>query len=176
MYEPDPAVVRAASEGDMDSFAELVRAYQTPVFRFLRHFLGDAAMAEDVAQETFVRAYQQLGSFRAQSKFSTWVFAIARNAGLDAVRARGRRLRLVERAAPPPPAVDPEASAELAAALGALSTRLGEPLLLVEVLGLTYREAAEVLAVPEGTVKSRVFSARRELVAWYDTRERSLEV
>jgi RNA polymerase sigma-70 factor (ECF subfamily) len=168
VYEPDPAVVRAASEGDVDSFAELVRGYQTPVFRFLRHFLGDAGMAEDVAQETFVRAYQRLGSFRFQSKFSTWVFSIARNAGVDAVRSQGRRLRLVERAGPPTPSVDPAASAEVEAALAALAPRLREPLLLVEVLGLTYREAASMLGVPEGTVKSRVFHAREALAAWFE--------
>ena len=167
MYEPDPAVVRAASEGDVDSFAELVRGYQTPVYRFLRHFLGDPGMAEDVAQETFVRAYQRMGSFRFQSKFSTWVFSIARNAGVDAVRSQGRRLRLVERAAPPAPSVDPAASAEVTTALAALAPRLREPLLLVEVLGLTYREAAEVLGVPEGTVKSRVFHAREALADWF---------
>ena len=167
MYEPDPAVVRAASEGDVDSFAELVRGYQTPVYRFLRHFLGDATMAEDVAQETFVRAYQRLGSFRFQSKFSTWVFSIARNAGVDAVRSQGRRLRLVDRAAPPTPSVDPAASAEVTASLAALAPRLREPLLLVEVLGLTYREAAAVLGVPEGTVKSRVFHAREALADWF---------
>ena len=168
MYEPEPAVVRAAAEGDVDSFAELVRGYQTPVYRFLRHFLGDATMAEDVAQETFVRAYQRLGSFRFQSKFSTWVFSIARNAGVDAVRSQGRRLRLVDRADPPSPSVDPAASAEVAASLAALAPRLREPLLLVEVLGLSYREAASVLGVPEGTVKSRVFHAREALAAWFE--------
>ena len=167
MYEPDPAVVRAASEGDVDSFAELVRAYQTPVYRFLRHFLGDATMAEDVAQETFVRAYQRLASFRFQSKFSTWVFSIARNAGVDAVRSQGRRLRLVDRAAPPTPSPDPAAAAEVESSLAALAPRLREPLLLVEVLGLSYREAAAMLAVPEGTVKSRVFHAREALAAWF---------
>lgn len=176
MYEPEPALVRAASTGDADAFAEIVRAYQGPVQRFLRHLVGDAALAEDVAQETFVRAYQRLASFRAESKFSTWVFSIARNAGLDAVRARGRRLRLVERAPLLPPAVAPDTSAELAAALAALPPKHREPLLLVEVLGLSYSEAAAVLSVPEGTVKSRVFHARRTLAAWYDAKEHAGEV
>lgn len=176
MYEPEPAVVRAASSGDADAFAQLVRAYQGPVQRFLRHLVGDATLAEDVAQETFVRAYQRMGSFRSESKFSTWVFSIARNAGLDAVRARGRRLRLVERASLLPPAVAPDASAELAAALAALPTKHREPLLLVEVLGLSYSEAAAVLAVPEGTVKSRVFHARRAVADWYEAKERCGEV
>jgi RNA polymerase sigma-70 factor, ECF subfamily len=176
VYEPEPALVRAASTGDTDAFAELVRAYQGPVQRFLRHLLGDATLAEDVAQETFVRAYQRMASFRSESKFSTWVFSIARNAGVDAVRARGRRLRLVDRAPTPSPAVHPEASAELAAALAGLPTELREPLLLVEVLGLTYREAADVLTMPEGTVKSRVFRARQVLVAWYDDKEHVREV
>jgi RNA polymerase sigma-70 factor (ECF subfamily) len=152
----------------MDSFAELVRAYQTPVYRFLRHLLGDAGMAEDVSQETFVRAYQRLGSFRFQSKFSTWVFSIARNAGVDAVRSQGRRLRLVDRATPPAPSGDPALAAEVAASLAALVPRLREPLLLVEVLGLSYKEAAAELGIPEGTVKSRVFHAREALAAWFE--------
>jgi RNA polymerase sigma-70 factor (ECF subfamily) len=166
--EPDPSVVRAASEGDVDAFAALVRTYQAPVYRFLRHFLGDATLAEDVAQETFVRAYQRLGTFGFRAKFSTWVFSIARNAGVDAVRSQGRRLRLVERAQPPVPSGDPAASAEVSAAVAALEPRLREPLLLVEVLGLTYREAAAMLDVPEGTVKSRVFHAREALAAWFE--------
>jgi RNA polymerase sigma-70 factor (ECF subfamily) len=166
VHEPDPETVRAAAAGDERALEELVRSFQAPVWRFLRHLLGDATLAEDVAQETFVRMYQRLGSFRHQAKFSTWLLQIARNAGVDALRRRARQLRVVEAAPRPPGGSDPAARAELQAAVGGLKPRLREALLLVEVLGLTYREAATVLRVPEGTAKSRVFTAREQLWQW----------
>jgi RNA polymerase sigma-70 factor (ECF subfamily) len=165
--EPDPAAIRAAMAGDLAAFEQLVRAYQTPVWRFLRHLLGDPELAEDITQETFIRLYQRLPSFAFRSKFSTWVLQVARNAGIDALRGRQRRDRLL--AAVPPPASRgsaPEQRAELAAAIASLRPKLREALLVVEVLGLTYREAAVVLGAPEGTVKSRVFQARERLSAW----------
>ncbi|MGH9224969.1 MAG: RNA polymerase sigma factor [Acidimicrobiales bacterium] len=166
LQEPHPSDVRAAAAGDVAAFERLVRAYQADVWRFLTRFLGDAALAEDVAQDTFLRAYLRLGSFRFECKFSTWVLQIARNAGLDALRARMRRVRLHDAAPAPPPTQDPVATAEVAAALASLGPNLREALLLVEVLGLTYREVAEVTGVPEGTVKSRVFKARSRLAGW----------
>jgi RNA polymerase sigma-70 factor, ECF subfamily len=166
--EPEPAVVRAAMAGDLAAFERLVRGYQAHVWRFLRHLLGDAALAEDVTQETFLRLYQRLPTFAWRSAFSTWVFRVARNAGVDALRSARRQERLLEALPPPPPAPPPEARVEARAALSSLSPKLREALLLVEVFGFTYREAGQVLAVPEGTVKSRVFQARVRLAAWWD--------
>jgi RNA polymerase sigma-70 factor (ECF subfamily) len=164
--EPDPAVVRAAAAGDLGAFEQLVRAYQVPVWRFLRHLLADAALAEDVTQETFLRAHQRLGTFAFRSRFSTWLFAIARHAGIDALRVRARRDRLAAAAVPPAPVGDASLRTEVAASVASLPDRLREAFLLVEVLGLTYREVAESAGVPVGTVKSRVFRARRLLVTW----------
>jgi RNA polymerase sigma-70 factor, ECF subfamily len=164
--EPEPAVVRAAMDGDLAAFERLVRCYQAHVWRFLRHLLGDAALAEDVTQETFLRLYRRLPTFAGRSAFSTWVFRIARNAGVDALRAARRHERLLAELPPPPPGPAPDARVELMAAVASLSPKLREALLLVEVFGFTYREAAGVLAVPEGTVKSRVFQARVKLTAW----------
>jgi RNA polymerase sigma-70 factor (ECF subfamily) len=166
--EPDPAVVRAAAAGDLAAFELLVRRYQAHVWRFLRHLLGDAALAEDVTQETFLRLYQRLPTFAGRSRFSTWVFRVARNAGIDALRAVRRQDRLLEALPAPAPGPAPEARVEAMAAVASLSPKLREALLLVEVFGFAYREAAEVLAVPEGTVKSRVFQARLRLTAWRD--------
>jgi RNA polymerase sigma-70 factor, ECF subfamily len=166
--EPAPAEVRAAMEGDLAAFERLVRCYQAHVWRFLRHLLGDAALAEDVTQETFLRLYQRLPTFAGRSRFSTWVFRIARNAGIDALRAAGRHDRLLAALPPPPPGPPPDARVEAMAAVASLSPKLREALLLVEVFGFTYREAAEVLRVPDGTVKSRVFQARLRLTAWRD--------
>jgi RNA polymerase sigma-70 factor, ECF subfamily len=166
--EPAPAEVRAAMDGDLAAFERLVRCYQAHVWRFLRHLLGDAALAEDVTQETFLRLYQRLPTFAGRSRFSTWVFRIARNAGIDALRAAGRHDRLLAALPPPPPGLPPDARVEVLAAVASLSPKLREALLLIEVFGFTYREAAEVLRVPDGTVKSRVFQARVRLTAWRD--------
>jgi RNA polymerase sigma-70 factor (ECF subfamily) len=166
--EPEPAVVRAAAAGDLAAFELLVRRYQAHVWRFLRHLLGDAALAEDVTQETFLHLYRRLPTFAGRSKFSTWVFRVARNAGIDALRAVRRQDRLLEALPAPAPGPAPDARVEAMAAVASLSPKLREALLLVEVFGFTYREAAEVLAVPEGTVKSRVFQARLRLTAWRD--------
>ncbi len=166
MEEPDPALLRAAAAGDLDAFEALVRIYQQPIWRFLCHLVRDQALAEDLAQETFLRAFRNLGGFAHQSRFSTWLFQIARNAGIDALRRRERRSRLLEVAPEAGPRPSPEAGAELNAGLEALSPKLREALLVVEVLGYRYREAALILGVPEGTVKSRVHQARERLVAW----------
>jgi len=164
--EPDPVLVRAAAAGDLDAFEALVRSYQQPVWRFLCHLVRDPGLAEDLAQETFLRVHRHLAGFAHQSRFSTWVFQIARNAGIDALRARDRRARLLEAVPEPAARPSPEGGTELNAGLDALSPKLREALLVVEVLGYRYREAAVILEVPEGTVKSRVHQARERLVAW----------
>jgi len=174
--EPEPAVVRAAMAGDLAAFERLVRCYQAHVWRFLRHLLGDDALAEDVTQETFLRLYQRLPTFSWRSKFSTWVFRVARNAGIDALRSRRRHDRLLEALPAPRPVPGPDSRAEAWAAVASLSPKLREALLLVELFGLTYREAAEVLRVPEGTVKSRVFQARLRLAAWRSEEGRAGEL
>ncbi|MGH7357720.1 MAG: RNA polymerase sigma factor [Candidatus Rokuibacteriota bacterium] len=169
MQEPDPEVIRAAAAHDVDAFDAIVRAYQPQVWRFLRHYLGDDTLAEDVTQETFIRVYRRLHTFRFRSKFSTWIMHVARNAGTDELRARQRRTRLVQALEPgATTATTTDASRrveidEALAALAALSPRLRETLLLVELFGFTYREAAAALGVPEGTAKRRVFEARRQL-------------
>jgi RNA polymerase sigma-70 factor, ECF subfamily len=167
VQEPDPATIRAAAAGDLAAFEQIVRAYQQHVWRFLRRLVGDGTVAEDVAQETFLRAFHRLPTFTFQAKFSTWLFQIARNAGIDELRSRQRRTRLASVAPPPrPSAAPPEARAEIEAALASLPIDLREAVVLVEVLGLRYREVALVLGVPEGTVKSRMFSARSRLHRW----------
>jgi RNA polymerase sigma-70 factor, ECF subfamily len=166
LHEPDPGTVRAAADGDLAAFEELVRAYQAQVWRFLRHLLGDAVLAEDVTQETFLRVFQRLRTFRYRSRFSTWVFQVARNAGIDALRARARQERLARLTPPPSAVAGADSGADIVAALSCLSVKLRESLLLVEVLGLRYREVAQVLGIPEGTVKSRVAQARRRVTAW----------
>jgi RNA polymerase sigma-70 factor (ECF subfamily) len=175
--EPEAALIRAASDGDAVAFERLVRHLQDHVWRFLCHFLGDHALAEDVAQETFLRVYRRLPTYQARAKFSTWVFQIARNAGVDALRSRARRDRLVTAVPPPAPSTPaPAGTTEVAEAVASLRPKPKEALLLVEVYGLTYQEAADVLGVPEGTVKSRVHQARRDLTAWLASEEQTSDV
>lgn len=166
MEEPDPELIRAAANGDQAAFATLVRAYQALVWRFLCRLLRDRALAEDVTQETFIRVFIKLPSFEFRSKFSTWVFAVARNAGIDAIRARSRADRLAQRVArdSSPVVASPPAQVDLEMAIAALPARLQEAFLLVEIVGLRYEETAEVLRVPVGTVKSRLHHARKALV------------
>lgn len=167
MEEPDPRVIRAAAAGDHEAFSDLVRAWQMPVLRYLERLLGDRQVAEDVAQEAFVRCYLHLGRYTFKGKFSTWLMSIAHNAGIDAVRKRTRGERATARLPPPRPSSDPASRVELAEALAHLPVKLRSALVLVEVIGLRYREAAEVLGIPEGTVKSRVSHARERVVAWF---------
>lgn len=166
MQEPDPNLVRRARDGDRHAFDEIVRTLRPPVVRYVDHLLRDHALAEDVTQEAFVRCYRNLDRYHFEGRFTTWLVQIAHNAGIDAIRARDRHRRAWDRVPPPAPATDPHARAEVRAALAALPARLREPLLLVEITGFTYAEAAEVLGIPAGTVKSRVFHARRRLARW----------
>ena len=173
--EPDPATIRAAAAGDGRAFEDLVREHQVPVLRFLRHLLDDDAAAEDVTQETFVRVHRRLDTFTFRSRFSTWVFQIARNAATDELRGRQRRARLTAVAPAPAPGSAPDARAELRAALASLSPTVVEALVLVEVFGMAYAEVAQILDVPVGTVKSRVHQARLKLHHWYGAGEDAAE-
>jgi len=168
VQETDPVLIRAAMAGDVRAFEQIVRQHQQSVWRYLRRLLGDPTAAEDVAQETFLRVYRRLPSFAFRARFSTWVFQIARNAGLDELRRRARADRVVRSAQALPATVDGPAVArvEIDAALATLPVDQREALLLVEVLGIRYAEAATVLGVPVGTVKSRVFGARVRLTDW----------
>src|SRR5215510_13637534 len=171
-------MIRAAAAGDLVAFEKIVRAYQQNIWRFLRRFLGDAAAAEDVAQEVFLRLYRSLPSFAHQAKFSAWVFKIARNAALDELRRQKRRERLVVAAATA--ALDDaadaggttgEAKVEIEAALASLPADLRETVVLVEVFGLPYAEVSAVVGAPVGTIKSRMFQARERMQDWARTAE-----
>lgn len=171
MEEPDARLIRAAAGGDHDAFSAIVRAWQPAVLRYLRRLLGDPAAAEDVAQEAFLRCYVHLHRYTFQGKFSTWLISIAHNSAIDSVRKQSRHDRATARLSRPAPVSDAVSRVELDAALAHLPVKLRAALLLVEVVGLRYREAAVVLGVPEGTVKSRVAHARERLVAWFSRGE-----
>ena len=162
MRDPDPRTVQRARGGDLPAFEELVRAYQADVFAFARHLTRDQSMAEDVTQETFLRAFRFMGGFRGDEKFGSWLFSIARNCSMDALRRQRPPFPqpLVEAAGS---VADASARIELDAALRSVSVEHREAFLLVEVFGLSYQETADVLGVAVGTVKSRMFRARQAL-------------
>jgi RNA polymerase sigma-70 factor, ECF subfamily len=163
VQDPDPRILVRAREGDLGAFEELVRQYQADVWRFAFHFTRDRAMAEDVTQEAFLRAFRFLRTFRGDSKFTSWLFRIARNCAMDALRSRKSTV-----AKEPPPPVgppDPESRLELAAALSAVSEEHRQPFLLIEVFGMSYQEAADVLHLRVGTVKSRMHRARQAMMS-----------
>lgn len=163
MQDPDPRTLARAREGDTGAFEDLVRAYQADVWRFAYHFTHDRAMADDVTQDAFLRAFRFLKSFRGDSRFTSWLFRIARNCAMDALRQRSSQAAKE----PPPPLgpPDPQARLEIESALGAVSPEHREPFLLIEVFGLSYQEAADVLKLRVGTVKSRMHRARQAMMA-----------
>ena len=85
--DPDPRTLERARRGDAGAFEDLVRAYQGDVWRFAYHFTRDRALADDVTQEAFLRAYRFLKGFRGDSRFTSWLFRIARNCAMDQIRA-----------------------------------------------------------------------------------------
>lgn len=152
---------------------QLVRLHQAGVRAFVHGMLGDRVLAEDVAQEAFLRAWRGLGAFRGDAAFSTWLYTIARRAALDEVRRPAVRTVPVEEAweLADGRADDPVLRGDLDRAMQALEPAQREAFLLVVVLGLSYQEAGGMLGCPAGTVASRVFRARVRLAAALSVRE-----
>lgn len=165
MDGPDAADVVAAASGDVAAFERLVRQTQGPVWRYVVHLIGDRALAEDVSQEVFLRTHRKLHTLEDPERFMAWLLAMARNAAYDAGRYRKRRpVELVgDRDLESTRDGDPHIEVEIRDALDRIDESLREALVLVAVIGLTYLEVAEITGVPAGTVKSRVFRARKQL-------------
>ena len=165
----DTALTLAAQSGDLDAFETLVRAHTPAVYAHALRFFGDTSAAEDVVQEVWIKVYRALPTFDGRARFSTWLYRVTRNACLDQVR-HGKRVPVPADPVDGPPAPgdlgDAVAlSASLEHALAQLTQEDRDALSAVSVFGLSYSEAAEIFSVPVGTVKSRVFRARRSLAA-----------
>ena len=163
----EAALVRAARDGDRESFMQLVRVHQAGVRAFVHGLLGDRTLAEDVAQEALLRAWRGLGGFRGDAAFSTWLYTIARRVALEEVRRPALRTVPVDQAGvlADRRAGDPVARSDLERALQGLEPAQREAFLLVVVLGLSYQEVGGMAGCPAGTVASRVFRARTRLAA-----------
>jgi RNA polymerase sigma-70 factor (ECF subfamily) len=161
--DPDPRTLERARRGDLDAFEDLVRTYQADVYRFAASLTRDRSLAEDVTQDAFLRAFRFIRGFRGETRFGSWLFSITRNCANDAMRRRRFPLVRDQERAVAASVADASARAELDVALESVSAEHRESFLLVEVFGLSYQEAADVLGVAVGTVKSRMFRARRAL-------------
>lgn len=176
--DPDLASLERARAGDNGAFEALVLRYQARIVNYASAMVHDAGAAEDVAQETFVRAWRALGRFRGESTFKTWLYRIATNVARTHLDRRGRRARIADRslddeAEPlqagdvPSPAPDAETALvrreAIDRALSELPDELRQALVLRDVEGLDYKEIAGVTGAPIGTVESRIFRARRRL-------------
>ena len=164
------ALALRARDGDRAAAGEFVAATQSQVWRLLVH-LADAAVAEELAQETFERALGALRRYRGDAPARSWLLSIARRVAADHLRRRARRP--VSPAAPAEddrplghaPGSDPAESVAVRHALDALDPDRREALMLTQVIGLSYDEAAAVCRCPIGTIRSRVARARADLVA-----------
>ena len=162
-------IARVLLREDHNAFGELVRRHQSPVRIFLtRMTRGDSHLADDLAQETFLKAWQKLYTYRGSAKFSTWLFGIAINEFRRAARVR-KEIATDDLADPPP---EPQTAAtdlnshvrlDLADALKTLNTDERAAILLCCQNGLSHDEAAQVLDCPLGTVKTNILRGKEKL-------------
>lgn len=171
--------VAAALDGDNKAFGKLVERYQKKVYGLAFGILRNREDAWDVAQDAFVKAYKNLGTFEGNAAFYTWLYRITYNLSLDVLRSKGRRQteelteQTQEAAGDDSPRPEhPSETAErreLADVVKQAMTKLTEKhraiIVLREIEGLSYEEMAEVLQISKGTVMSRLFHARRNLAA-----------
>jgi RNA polymerase sigma-70 factor (ECF subfamily) len=156
----------AAKDGDRTALSSFVRRSQADVWRFCAH-AGDRDAADDLTQETFLRAIGALRSFRGESSARTWLLSVAARVCADAVRKSKRQRALLDRFRvnrPPTLVADHAGAVDLDDLVAALEPQRRAAFVLTQVLGLSYEETAEVCGCPVGTIRSRVGRARMDLV------------
>lgn len=180
----DQQVVVLAKEGRDAAYRELVRRYERPVFSLVYRMVRDRELAEDLAQETFVKALNAIESYRPEFKFSSWIFKIANNAAIDHLRRReldtlsldgspnaetpdaveATALQVSDRTETPLEELEArELGGAIEVAIGQLRPEYRACILLRHVEGRPYEEIAEMLSLPLGTVKTYIHRARNEL-------------
>jgi len=178
--ELDRALVERVQNGDKRAFDLLVRKYQHKVIALVSRYVRSHAECEDIAQESFIRAWRALGSFRGDSAFYTWLYKIAVNTAKNHLVAMGRRPptddvdaedavfmagaeRMQDSATPEREMMRQEIEQSVFSTVQALPEELRTAITLREVDGLSYDEIAEAMGCPIGTVRSRIFRAREAI-------------
>ena len=176
----DLDLVRRACGGDGEAFGLLVERYQDYIYNAVVHLVGAGQDAEDLTQETFLKAYRSITGFRRKAQFSTWLYGIMLNCVRSHWRKAGRHgevTSLSPGAADQDPLPEPPASGEeplagvtrretvelVRRSIGGLPEDLREVIVLRDLQGMSYEELADCLGLPLGTVKSRLFRARSAL-------------
>jgi RNA polymerase sigma-70 factor (ECF subfamily) len=176
----DTDLVARALGGSEQAYAELVRRYERPLYSLILRLVRDPALAEDLAQDVFVKAIRALGSYDPSRKFSSWLFKIAHNTTIDHLRRRSLDtdpletteddvldpLHVVADTSSPDPESELERrqlGAALDRAVAGLRPEYREVMLLRFREGLPYEEIAEITGLPLGTVKTHIYRARREM-------------
>lgn len=172
------ALMEQCRRQDFEAFGKLVDLYQSRIIGFIKRMVRNSEEAEDISQEVFIRAFQNLSKFDGRSSLRTWLFRIAYNLCVDSARKKGRYLpdsglvdsetdEVIEISDPKwnPETVilDEEMRAVIEGSVGTLSDKLRTVLLLHDKEELGYIELSEMLAIPVGTVKSRLFLARQHV-------------
>ncbi len=180
--EIDQQLVERAQRGDKQAFDLLVIKYQRKLARLLSQFIRDSAEVEDVTQETFVKAYRSLPSFRGESAFYTWLYRIGINAAKNFLVAQKRRAsattngfeiedaenfeegtQLRELNTPESELMSRQIAQTVHQTLEVLPEELRTAITLREIEGLSYEEIANIMNCPTGTVRSRIFRAREAI-------------
>ena len=166
----DVALLNRYLEGDIAAFDELVRAHEDRVFGICLRIMGNRDAALDAVQETFLTVFRKADRYEAKAAFSTWLYRVAVNTCYDQLRKAKRR-----RTEPLPETTDPadrqsgdefdavELRPEIEKALAKIPVDFRSAVVLVDVQGLSLEQASQILDVPIGTVKSRVFRGRKQL-------------
>ncbi len=181
--EQEAAVIQAVLDGDINAYELLVKEYEKNVYNLALRMVGNSEDAADMSQEAFIKAYNSLTSFRGDSKFSVWLYRIVSNVCLDYLRSRGRRqtvslstenddgedveIDIADETQSPERLLDRRLTRDaVRRGLAALPPEHRQILLLREIQGLSYDEIADALGIEAGTVKSRIFRARKKLCAF----------
>ncbi len=181
--EEESRIVQKVIKGDVNAFEKLVLAYEKNVYNIALRMTGNSEDASDMTQEAFIKAYNSLQAFRGDSKFSVWLYRIATNVCLDFLRSRSRRptvslsvednegedvqLDVADESQSPELLLDRQMTREsVRRGLETLSPEYRQILLLREIQGLSYDEISQALGLEVGTVKSRIFRARKKLCAF----------
>ncbi|MFN7145897.1 MAG: sigma-70 family RNA polymerase sigma factor, partial [Myxococcota bacterium] len=180
---PDSELVLRVRKGDGSAYRPLVERYQNRIHAMVYGMVRDPEEARDITQNAFIKAYQNLASFRIESSFYTWIYRIAMNLAIDHCRKNKRRktsafdeavasrdedgtiIELHQAESPQKALQRKQLHERIFAALDELSEDQREVVLLREVEGLSYKEIADTMGIPEGTVMSRLFYARKRLQA-----------